>query len=429
MRRFLEFIKSKKSVPMLCIILFSALAGGYVLAHLFGGFTEKLTITPAVVATDTKYEAYDAYIFRDETVISSQYSGYRLDLLSDGEMAGIGTEFAKVYEAEASSELAEELELIDHAIGLFEKCCVTLNSSGIAEAKAVLKDGYSMVTERLSVGDTAAAVAYKQEITEALSVLSVNTGSKEKVEQNLAELQEMINDLKARRTEKLASLGTASESLKAERTGYYYSGIDGYEAIMSTAGIMEKPLSELLLSIELLGAEPQISPNAAGRMVYDPHWYAAVPVDISIAVRYVDEDGDPKYGPHTVDFYDGTWKRTSLTLERVVMSPEEDSAILLFSSSIMDIGFDGGRVRRIRILTNEYEGFRVPNEALREENGQPGVFILTYGTVEWRRVQVIHRTDSYVLVKRDPSEEGVWLALNDSMIVSGRDLYDGKTVD
>ena len=57
--------------------------------------------------------------------------------------------------------------------------------------------------------------------------------------------------------------------------------------------------------------------------------------------------------------------------------------------------------------------------------------MLTYGMVEWRKVEIIFYGDSYVLVKKDGGEDSSvpWLALNDSLIVDGNDLYDGKTVD
>ncbi len=427
MKRFLNFIKNKKSVSAICMALCLVLGVIYVAAHLVGGFSAKLTIAPAIIASETEYELYDAYIFRDENVISSRYSGYRHDLLDDGEMAGIGTEFARVYENAADGEMAGELELIDKTVELLRTAGVKLGSSGIDAARRTLKDGYVAVTELLSGGDVLGASKYKGSIVNVLSMLAVNTGSRDQVEANLAGLDAEIERLESEKAARLASLGAEYESLTTDKTGYYYSGTDGFEVAMSTEGIEEKTLAQFFESIESLSVASDTSPNEAGRMVYDPHWYAAVPVDMGIAVKYLDADGDPKYGPYSVDFYDGEWKREQLTLERVVLSPEDSRAILLFSSSVMDIGFSGGRERRIRILTDELEGLRVPTEALRESEGETGVFILTYGTVEWRRVEIIYRAENYVLVRRDA--EGAYLALNDSMIVGGQELYDGKTVD
>lgn len=430
MKRLLDILKNKKSISLICTVLFTVLVGGYILAHLLGGFSEKLTITPATVASNSTYELYDAYIFRDETIITSELSGYRLDLCDDGEMAGIGTELARVFENEASDEVRESIELLDASIELIEKCCVTLGAGGISAARRVQNEGYAFITEALASRNAAAAISCKQAVTEAMYMLEINLGNEKTVSENIAHLNAAAEGLKSKRAELEDSLGASYQSLKAEKTGYYYSGADGYESIMSSNGISEMTLSEFYSAIESLDLVGEIPENAVGRMVYDPHWYAAVPVDMGIAVKYLDEEGYPKSGPYTVDFYNGTWEETELTLERVVLSPDDSRAVLLFSSSVMDIGFGGGRERRIRLHTGEFEGYRVPQKALREQNGESGVFVLTYGTVEWRRVEVIYRADSYVLVKKDSFEsDGSWLALNDSIIVDGNDLYDGKTVD
>ena len=76
----------------------------------------------------------------------------------------------------------------------------------------------------------------------------------------------------------------------------------------------------------------------------------------------------------------------------------------------------------------------MPAEALRQDfEGNDGVYILVSGTVEWRKIEITY-TDpegGYVLVKMVPADQedaGDWLALNDSVIIGGRNLYDGKTV-
>ncbi len=433
--KLINYIKKhKKSVSAICTVLFTVLGGGYILAHLLGGFSDRLTITPATIANENTYEIYDAYIFRDEQVISSRYSGYRLDLCSDGEMAGISTEYARVYENSCDEETAKRLDELDYAIELLKNCCKELNSSGIVEAKNVLKQGYESIVELLGSGDANGALVYREPIKEALLALEINTGSGEKVAENIALIKERVDELEAEKDQIIASLGANYESLAATKTGYYYSGIDGFETVMSSADIGEKTLDGFFDSIDALsrGEKTEVA-NAAGRMVYDPHWYAAVAVDMQIAVKYMDEDGSAKGGAFTVGFYDGDWNEIEMELERVVSSPEHDRAILLFSSSVMDVGFDGGRIRRVRIHTGEYEGYRVPLQALRlDKEGESGVYILTYGTVEWRKVEEIYRGETFALVAIKAAEDedaALWLALNDSLIVEGRDLYDGKTVD
>ena len=434
MKRLFDIKKYKKNVSTVCVVLFAALCGGYVLFHILGGFTDKLRITPATVASENVYEYYDAYIFRDEHIISSQKSGYRLDMCADGEMAGIGTEFARVYADARGADFSAKLEELEKTIAFCESCCVNLSSGGILDSKNTLRDGYASIAEALTSKYPSRALAYSSRILTAFGRLEVNTGRDEAVEQNIEILKGEIKALKAERDELIASLGGDYESLTATKTGYYYSGVDGYEEAMTSRGIESKTLSEFFASINSLSENFSYEGegNAVGRMVYDSHWYAAVTVPMEIAVNYLDEEGDPKGGTYGIEFYDGEWKTLGMALERVVQSPEDTRAILLFSASEMKIGFEGGRVRRVRMHTAEYVGYRVPKQALHERGGENGVYILTYGTVEWRKVEVIYSGESYVLVAKnggDTAESSEWLALNDSLIVEGKDLYHGKTVD
>lgn len=445
MKRFEKLMKNKKSVSLICTVIAAVLVGGYVLAHLLGNFSEKLNITPASIASDVEYEFYDAYIFRNETVVESEYSGYRLDIVADGDMIGIGAEFARVYNTPEDKEKRDSIEAIDQTLALLEKCRLELNSSGINEARRVLTEGYRALTELLAKGDAAAAVKYKAPITEAMSMLSVNQGGMQTVKQNIERIDSEIERLRGERSDIVSSLGEIYESLTAEKTGYYYSGTDGYEGTMSSMGITQKTLGELLSAIDALGSEPTVSPTAVGRIVYDPRWYAAVPISAEKLSLYKNQNDEIYYGSYTVDFYDGGWQRTEMTLEAVIEEDGEDQIILLFSSNAMKIGFSGGRERRVRVLMNEYEGLRVPKDAIfiKNKDGECqkadaldlhhteyGVFVLTYGTVEWRRIEAVYIADTYVLVKASGDEDdGPWLLHNESVIVGGRDLYDGKTVD
>ena len=429
--------KSQKKVMLACRVLLIVLGGGYIIAHLFtglfGGFGGRMKTVAATVATSVDYELYDAYIFRDENVITSQKNGYRYDILADGEMAGIGTEYARVYADGQSTDTDRKLRELDRSIALLERCAVTLTSSGILSAKDTLSNGHMSIADALSAGKIMKAMGYTVDLVEAYESLRINTGGSAAVKENLAEVNAAVEQLKSQRESLVASFGSDYDSLRAGRTGYYYSGVDGYEVFFSTDGIGDRPLSEFFESIDALSGKPNVIDGAVGRMVYNYRWYAAIPVDMAVASLYIDDEGEPVISKFQVGFYDGGWSDIEMTLERVVQSPDDSRAILLFSSGVMNVGFDGGRVRRVRIASEELTGYRVPTEAVRtNENGEVGVYVLKGGKVLWRYIEVIDdsKKDIYVLARIGGSEDGAreWLQRNDAIIVEGQGLYDGKTV-
>ncbi|MBQ8389114.1 MAG: hypothetical protein IJX46_09335 [Clostridia bacterium] len=429
--------KTQQRIMLVCRVLLIVLGGGYIIAHLFtglfGGFGGRMETVAATVTASVNYELYDAYIFRDENVITSGNTGYRYDILADGEMAGIGTEYARVYTDGQSDAADRKLRELDESIALLERCAVTLTSSGILSAKDTLGEGHMSIADALSAGEILKAMGHTVDLVEAYESLRINTGGSAAVKENLAEVNAAVAELKAERDELVASFGSDYESLRAGRTGYYYSGVDGYEAAFSTDGIGDKPLSEFFEAIDALSGKPSAVEGAVGRMVYDYRWYAALPVDMSVASLYIDDEGEPIISKFTVGFYDGGWQDIEMTLERVVQSPDDSRAILLFSSGVMNVGFEGGRARRVRIASEELTGYRVPTEAVRTDgNGESGVYVLKGGKVLWRHIEVIDDSekDIYVLARIAPSEDDSreWLQQNDAIIVEGQDLYDGKTV-
>jgi hypothetical protein len=81
-------------------------------------------------------------------------------------------------------------------------------------------------------------------------------------------------------------------------------------------------------------------------------------------------------------------------------------------------------------------GYRVPSESLRTVNGERGVYILVGNVVEFRRVTVIGEGRGYYIVAtyESDAEEGSvsktpYLYINDLIITSGNDLYDGKLIN
>ena len=86
----------------------------------------------------------------------------------------------------------------------------------------------------------------------------------------------------------------------------------------------------------------------------------------------------------------------------------------------------------MRSVVEEVTGYRVPIEALREHEGEKGVYILADSSVEFRRVTVVREGSGYYIVQtREQDAAGGWgkakyLQYGELIITAGRDLYIGK---
>ena len=72
----------------------------------------------------------------------------------------------------------------------------------------------------------------------------------------------------------------------------------------------------------------------------------------------------------------------------------------------------------------------MPISAVRMQDGVQGVYVLRGYEVVFKEIETILETDGYFIVKENdgtPESRGK-LALNDQIIISGKNLYVGKIV-
>ena len=80
------------------------------------------------------------------------------------------------------------------------------------------------------------------------------------------------------------------------------------------------------------------------------------------------------------------------------------------------------------IVDQEYSGLKVPTKAIRFVDGKTGVFVISGMTLKFVTVDVLYRTDEYIICDKKASNESV-LRLYDEVVVKGKKLYDGKIID
>ena len=83
------------------------------------------------------------------------------------------------------------------------------------------------------------------------------------------------------------------------------------------------------------------------------------------------------------------------------------------------------RSQAVEITLDTRTGFYLPDSALHTVNGDVGVYVLDGSVAVFRRVEILYRGDGFALASAD-AEGSTELSLNDLIITSGENLYDGK---
>lgn len=435
----------KQVLINVAIVLLSAALMIYAGYHIVKSFSEDIETLPAVIDDFNEAISADAYILRREQVLYSNSGGVVNYLVRDGEKVAVGDEVADVYKS-GSGNIRERIEAIDLKIESLERVensVKYLAVSDVSNIDAVIKELVISASRDAAENSFSSVGSLADELLFRMNLRQLLTGEKDSFAEELAAL-------KAERAAAVAELTDVSDTVKTNVSAYYFYEVDGYETAFSFDDINSLTYSDVE---SMTSAKPTLlSGKEAGKLVLDYKWYVLLPTDEATAAYFT---VGKSYGLN----FSASGTEVSMKLERVINDTDRSSGGvgLLFSSEIMPDGFDYTRMQPVSVNVKKYEGYKLPLSAVRlvDYDGVTveGVYILYGNTVRFRRIETILSQDGYVLCapQRTETEDSVFqfpiigeteteapetaayetipfLELYDRVIVSAKELYDGKII-
>ncbi len=409
---------------------------------------------------DETYISLDLYLFRDEAVLMATGSEITHYAVRDGEKVGVGSYLGTAYavgshapvnsatgQAMTPSELQALLNAYGARIALFHELGgLGTPADARAEAEAVDRN-YLGLLDAAQAGNLAAVGGFGEGMLDGIGRYDILTG-------NMAGTGTLAS-IKAEEAALLAEL-TAVATVKTERGGYFYYEADGYESVFPYSAAMTMTPGEFrAMTTE---SSVRVPDGVVGKMVYSPTWYAATYIPLDSADSENDraielfQQGIATGRSYRMICGDSAGEVVTMKIERLV--PDSDGVLLVFSSQEMPDGFDFSRTLQVETVAHAVSGYRIPTEALvtlpseETEDGVIGVYVLAGNVVEFRkvRIRVQREEDGYVIAETyeevralldsytDEEYAAVtadgwsYLRLNDNIIISGNELYEGKII-
>lgn len=440
----------KRALINAVIIVLSVALMIYAGYHIVKSFSDDVeTIIATVDDFDEAINA-DAYILRQEKVLYSNTGGVVNYLVGDGEKVAAGTEVADVYKS-GSGNVRERIEAIDVMIESLERVensAKYLSLSDIGKIDTAINEVIYSVSRKTAENDFSSVAALSEEQLFWMNLRQIMTGEADSFEEKLA-------TLKAERAAAVAELTDVADTVKTDVSAYYFYEVDGYETAFAFDDVDSLSYSDVA---QMMSSQPQsLSGKEAGKLVSDYIWYVALPIDQGTAEYFT-------VGESYVINFSASGSELSMKLEKVLSDSDRTTgnACLIFSSDFVLTDFDYTRMQPVSINVREYEGYKLPLSAVRvvDYDGVPveGVYVLYGNTVRFRRIEIILSQDGYVLCasaeslaeaddgiyqfplvgeteapETEPAETELYetvpfLELFDLVIVSAKELYDGKII-
>lgn len=354
----------------------------------------------------------EAFVVRDEIYITTDNSGGTVvSIAEDGKRVSSGDGVAVVFPTSESAAAYVRINELEKEIEYYSqlKNRVGIGTNAPSSYSKLIDDACVafISASRETIGSN-----FDEKLTDlrdAITARQLAVGEELSVDAKLAELEA-----------ELISINNKSldyKTISSPNSGYYIGSADGYENIVDYSKVSEMTCKEIDV---LLNAKKQEVPgNVMGKLVDEFDWYFVCTVPY-------DESGELTVGK-TVRV---NVPNTSVGIINCTVvskgDKEEDSVAVVLKCNLMNRDVANLRIHDIEIIVSDYVGMKVSNKAIRELEGEKGVYVQRGNIIQFRKINIITSTEDYSIV--ECVTDSSYLQQYDKIITEGVDLYNGKVV-
>lgn len=388
-------------------------------------FTDPLSTTAAYAYQVEDSVNVSGWMVREELVLPGEGTGLLQLLREEGERLSAGGAVATVYADQASLDRQQEIAALTARIEQLQFAQEAALGVEVTQ-KLDLQISQSILSYR-----TALAADQLREAEKQGGALRTQVMKRDFSVSGAGDLGTQLQELQAQRKTLQSQAAGSVRRITAPKAGLYSAVVDGYETVLTPAGLKELTPSALAAVEPAAGAVSNV-----GKLVLGESWYYAAPMTAAQAEE-LKEAGGLK-----LRFAKGGERDLPVTL--AFTGPEENGKVVaVFRGNTYLPELTVVRQQSAQILTGAAEGIRVPREALRivtetvedkdgnqEEVRRTGVYCVIGREAVFKPVKSVYSTEHFVLVQADVTadQEALRLRPGDEVIVRASGLYDGKVV-
>ena len=388
-------------------------------------FSDPLTTTLAYNYQVEEGMDLSGYVVRQEQVLADEPSGLLRLRRSEGEKVSAGGTVALVYADQASLDRQQEIEELTGRIEQLQFAQeASVGSEVSLKLDAQIMRSLLNYRAELTAGRLDSAEEHETQLRSLVLKRDYTYSDTEDLSGQIAQLQGQLKELKAQ-------AASSVRAVRAPVSGVYSAVVDGYETVLTPEQLADMTPSQLT-SVQ---AE-EANASRTGKLILGDSWYYAVTMSAQQAEALRD-----KGGTMALRFAKGVEKDQTVTLYAV--GPEEQGRVVVtFRGEYNMAQVTLLRGQSAQLIWRTVSGIRVPNEALRAANTKVdqagnrttvegvGVYCVVGMEARFKPVEVLYSGDGFVLVRSTAAsdQESLRLRPGDEIIISAKDLYDGKVV-
>ncbi len=354
----------------------------------------------------------EAFIVRDEVYITTDNSGGTVvSIAEDGKRVSSGDNVAVVFPSSKSAASYVRINELEKEIEYYSqlKNRVGIGTNAPSSYSKLIDDACInfITTSRETIGsDFDDALT---DLRDAITARQLAVGTELSVDAKLAELQaELIS---------INNGAVEYKTISSPKSGYYIGSVDGYEKTVDYGKVTSLNCKDIE---SLLKAKKQKTPaNVMGKLVDEFDWYFVCTVPYN-------ESGKIEVGKSVKVNIPNTAVGTINCTVMHKGDKEDDSVAVVIKCNLMNRNLANLRIHEIEIIVDDYVGIKINNDAIREVDGEKGVYVQRGNIIQFRKINIIYSAEDYSVV--ESVADSAYLQQYDSVITQGVDLYDGKVI-
>ena len=353
-----------------------------------------------------------AFVVRDEAYITaSDATGTVVSIAEDGKRVGSGDPVAVVFSSAESAAAYARINELEDEISYYKqlKNRVGVGTNAPSSYNDMIDDACLSFINASRDGIDSSFNETLKDLRDAVTARQLAVGEQLSVDSKITALE----------SELLSLQGKASgySTVASPNSGYYIGSVDGYENAISYDDVLNVNCEKINSLLSYQKQTP--SSNTMGKLVDEFNWYLLCNVPYNSSGDIVNGEVVSVNIPNTSV---GTIKCTVVSKG----DKEGEQVAVVLKCNTMNRDVANLRIEEIEIITNEYNGIRIKNSAIREQNGEKGVFVVRGNIVQFKKINIIESNEEYSII--EASQDSSFVREYDTIITQGVDLYDGKVI-
>ncbi len=367
--------------------------------------------------TVTQSISVEGVFVREETVIPIDAGGVVTPLYSVGTKVAVNTKLGDVYNDQTAVRAQYQAQVLEASISALQRAQSAVSSTDVVRPDTLNGQAAEYVSQLAAARDSqnlSGLSEIKSGLMETMARRAIVVNGVENYDARISELQSELQNVQSLVSSQIHSFASTA-------SGYFVDHVDGLEGEIT--GEYLDSLSASQLRDWLAGYQGYQADQSAVKIVTSHRWTFATTVteeqmqtlsNISkVTLRFPgEEDIACSIADAQRDEASGLYK-------------------LYLEGDHVDEYLLSSRVQTAEIVVEEYSGLKIPKEAVRFVDDEMGVYVQTGSKIYFRYIDMIYETTDFILSApyyQGGTDGSGYVKMYDTIVVKGKDLYDGKLV-